>query len=188
MSNMIVEPPKTTPVSGEYDLVVLGGGPAGLAAAVAAGKGGLSVLLVERHGFLGGMGTAAGVSNFCGLYANYFGEQLQVVRGVVDELLERIDQLDGLNTPHLCFGKINARAFDIPAYKIAADEMLIAAGVRLMFHALAVGVSKTDAATIDALFLETKSGRIAVRALGLVRRLKRAMAREVVFIHPQCFA
>ena len=79
MSKTITEPAKNIPVIGEYDIAVLGGGPAGLAAAVAAGRRGFAAVLIERHGFLGGMGTAAGVSNFCGLYANYFVEQVQVV-------------------------------------------------------------------------------------------------------------
>ena len=78
----LVEPSRETPVLGEYDVVVLGGGPAGIAAATAAARGGLITLLVERYGFLGGMGTAAGVTNFCGLHANVHGQIRQVVHGV----------------------------------------------------------------------------------------------------------
>jgi NADPH-dependent 2,4-dienoyl-CoA reductase/sulfur reductase-like enzyme len=72
--NVIREPAREIPVRGEYDVVVLGGGPAGVAAAAAAGALGRRTLLVERYGFLGGMGTAAGVTNFCGLHANVHGE------------------------------------------------------------------------------------------------------------------
>ena len=104
------------------------------------------------------MDTAAGVSNFCGLYANMFGEHVQVVKGVAADLLARIAHLGGLNEPHLSFGKIWAQAYDIPAYKLAADDLLADAGVDMLFHALAVGISKTSDTLIDALILETRSG------------------------------
>src|SRR6186997_1322543 len=113
----IREPARDLPVRGEYDVVVLGGGPAGIAAAVAAAMHGRKTLLVERYGFLGGMGTAAGVTNFCGLHANVHGEIRQVVHGVADDFLARIDRLGGLNTPHMVFGKIAAQAYDTAAYK-----------------------------------------------------------------------
>ena len=86
----IAEPARSTPVFGEFDVVVLGGGPAGLARPTRrAARRGATTLLVERYGFLGGMGTAAGVTNFCGLLANVHGANIQVVHGVADELLER---------------------------------------------------------------------------------------------------
>ena len=55
----VTEPERKLPVAGAYDVVVLGGGPAGIAAAACAARGGAPTLLVERYGFLGGMGTAA---------------------------------------------------------------------------------------------------------------------------------
>nr|HET7858678.1 FAD-dependent oxidoreductase [Caldimonas sp.] len=164
----IAEPARTTPVFGEFDVVVLGGGPAGLAAATAAARGGAQTLLVERYGFLGGMGTAAGVTNFCGLHANVHGEHVQVVRGVVDELLERLQALDGLNAPHLVFGRILAQAYDTAAFKCAADEMLLGAGARVLFHATAVGVARDDRGDVEALLVETRSGRCAARAATFV--------------------
>jgi hypothetical protein len=158
----VLEPARATEIHGEYDVVVLGGGPAGIAAAAAAGALGRKTLLVERYGFLGGMGTAAGVTNFCGLHANVHGDIRQVVHGCADDLLARIDRLGGLNEPHLIFGKIKAQAYDTAAYKIAADDLLLSRGVDLLFHALAAGVVM-DGERIDALLLETKSGRRAVR-------------------------
>ena len=162
MSTTLNEPSRDTPVYGEYDVVVLGGGPAGMAAAVAAASAGRSTLLVERYGFLGGMGTAAGVTNFCGLHANVHGDIRQVVHGVADDLLARIDRLGGLNEPHSLFGKTVAQAYDTAAYKIAADDLMQSAGVKLLFHALAAGVAMESAGHIKALFVETKSGRRAV--------------------------
>ncbi|MBS0315781.1 MAG: FAD-dependent oxidoreductase [Proteobacteria bacterium] len=162
--DLLDEPARRTPVLGDYEVVVLGGGPAGIAAAGAAARAGRSTLLVERYGFLGGMGTAADVTNFCGLHANVHGTIRQVVHGVADELLARIDRLGGLNTPHTVFGKTWAQAYDTSAYKIAADDLLVAAGAHLLFHALAVGTLMASPTRIAALLIETKSGRCAVRA------------------------
>ncbi|MBA2963295.1 MULTISPECIES: FAD-dependent oxidoreductase [Ramlibacter] len=158
----LTEPSRQTPIYGEYDVVVLGGGPAGIAAAVSAARAGRSTLLVERYGFLGGMGTAAGVTNFCGLHANVHGDIRRVVHGVASELLERIDRLGGLNTPHALFGKTVAQAYDTAAYKIAADELMASAGVHLLFHALGAGVLMDAPGRIGALLVETKSGRRAI--------------------------
>ena len=70
--------------------------------------------MIERYGFLGGMGTAAGVTNFCGLHANVHGEMHQVVQGIASDLLARIDRLGGLDAPHLILGKILARPMTPP--------------------------------------------------------------------------
>ena len=151
------EDARETPVLGEYEVVVLGGGPAGIAAAAAAGRAGRSTILVERYGFLGGAGTAAGLANFCGLHAKVHGEHRQVVHGLADEILDRIQRLGGLARPHMLFGgKIQAQAYDVSAYKIAADELLVSAEVKLLFHAFAAGYRDSH------LFVETKSGRGAI--------------------------
>jgi hypothetical protein len=161
-TNQITEPARQTTVYGEYEVVVLGGGPAGMAAAVAAARSGRKTLLIERYGFLGGMGTAAGVTNFCGLHANVEGDIRQVVHGVADQLLERIARLGGLNAPHNLFGKTVAQAYDTAAYKIAADDLLLSAGVDILFHALGAGVLMDGARKVKGLLVETKSGRQAV--------------------------
>ena len=161
----LTEPSRQTPVFGAFDVVVLGGGPAGITAAAAAARAGRSTLLIERYGFLGGMGTAAGVTNFCGLHANVHGEIRQVVHGLADDLLDRMRALNGLNEPHLLFGgRIAAQAYDNAAFKVAADELVLASGAQLLFHAQAVGVVMNSPSEIGALLIETRSGRAAVLA------------------------
>src|SRR5690606_31497041 len=60
-------------------------------------------------------------------------------------------------------GKIHAQAYDIPAFKCAADAMLEASGVNVLFHAVAAGIARDANGQPDTVFLETKSGRLAVR-------------------------
>jgi hypothetical protein len=146
----VIEERRETPVLGEYEVVVLGGGPAGIAAAASAGRSGRSTILIERYGFLGGAGTAAGLANFCGLH------------GICDDILDRLERLGGLSQPHSLFqDRIQAQAYDISAYKIAADELLLSSEVKLLFHAFAVAVSKSKN-KVEALIVETKSGRGAI--------------------------
>jgi hypothetical protein len=144
---------------------VLGGGPAGIAAAVAAARKGNSTLLVERYGFLGGAGTMSGLSNFCGLHAKIHGiEHRQVVHGIVDDLLARLDRFEGLAPMHPAYGgKIMAQAYDTAAFKLAADDLLQSAQASILFHAFAVGVAMHSESAIDALLIESKSGRQAIR-------------------------
>lgn len=160
----ITEPSRSTPLFGEYEVVVLGGGPAGMAAAIAAGRAGRSTILIERYGFMGGAGTAAGLSTFCGLHAVVHGEHRQVVHGIADDVLDRLRSMDGLNAPHLTIqDKIAAQAYDISAFKIAADELVTEAKVKVLFHAFGVGAVMTDQDRIDTVLVETKSGRVAIR-------------------------
>lgn len=158
---MLQEPARETTVVDAADVVVLGGGPAGIAAAVSAARMGSTTLLVERYGFLGGMGTAALVTTFCGLYASVDGHHEKVVSGVVDDLLEGMRRLDGLAAPQDAAGRTLVQAYDVAAYKCAADRVVQDSGARVRFHSLAVG-AVVAGEQITALLLETKSGRQAL--------------------------
>lgn len=160
----VTEPSREVPVIGEFDVVVVGGGPAGLMAAIAAAHQGLSTIIVERYGFLGGAGTMGGLSTFCGLHARVHGEDKRVVRGFTDELLDRLDAAGGLAAPHLTIeDRIQAQAFDISVYKKVADDILLAHGAQILFHTSAVAVTKSADDRIDTVIVESKSGRQALR-------------------------
>ena len=152
----ITEPSRQVPVVAETEVLVLGGGPAGIAAATAAARSGAKTMLLERYGFLGVMGTAAMVTNFCGLHACINGTVQQIVHGVADDILHRLAKLDGLREPHVVTNaeglKTGAQAYDNAAYKVATDDLLVSAGVDAI----------TDNGKIEAVLIETKSGRAAI--------------------------
>ncbi len=158
-----VEAARETPVIAETDVLVLGGGPAGLAAAISAARHGARTLLVEKYGFLGGTFSAALVSSFCGLHSLQDGEPFQLVHGIVDEFLSRLDYYGGLNKPRVVMDQTATQSFDVAALKIVADEIVLKSGVRLLLHSYAVGVIKQEK-RIVGLIVENKDGRGIIRA------------------------
>lgn len=162
-ATMIEEPARQVPLYGEYEVVLLGGGPAGIVAAASAARAGRKTLLIERYGFLGGMGTAAGVTNFAACMAmSTAGPSPRAGHGVRAAGADRSAQWPehAASDPRqgLC------PAYDTAAYKIAADQLLASHKVHILFHALGAGVVMGDNSRIDALMVETKAGRRAVRS------------------------
>jgi len=114
------------------------------------------------------MGTAGGVTNFAGLYGRQDGVMQQVVHGVVDAIFERLEAMGGLNAPQDGMqGRIRVRSYDVSAYKCVCDQLLVAAGVQILFHAYAAQVI-LEGNRIAALVVETKSGRQAIRAKSFI--------------------
>lgn len=115
------------------DVVVLGAGSAGLAAAVTAARQGASVLLLERHGFAGGMGTASLVHTFCGLYQMGGEEPLLANPGFPAEMAERMQQATGASGP-VKMGRVWVLMQHPVEFVRIADELLAESGVQVLFH------------------------------------------------------
>ncbi len=119
-----------------YDLIVVGGGIAGSMAAVAAGRLGLKVLLIEEEGYLGGSLTACGTGPMMTFHA---GEK-QVVRGLVDEMIQRLVQ-KGLSVGHIVDSTgytYTVTPFDSEGMKRELELMCLQADVQLLYHTTVV--------------------------------------------------
>ncbi|MCX8032548.1 MAG: FAD-dependent oxidoreductase [Thermoleophilia bacterium] len=150
----------------EYDIVVAGGGTAGLAAAVAAARCGVRTLLVERYGFLGGLATTALVGAFCGLYTTG-PQKKQVVHGLVDELMHRLRQLDGLTEKRVSQidSRLAAVSYDPELFKFAAEQMALESGVDLLFHTFIADVIwDQPGSRLGGVVVVNKSGQQSLKA------------------------
>ncbi len=181
---MVNEPGRQTPVVAETDVLVVGGGPAGQAAAVAAARAGAEVMLLERFGYLGGLASGGMVL----LLDDMCGEREVSVGGLALEIIDRLERIGACVTPPKgdCFrndaevrdrwvrwgfeelyGKkrpkpiIYSGAFDPEGWKQVSQEMVLEAGAKLRFHSWFSRAIVEDGA-VRGVVVETKSGRQAI--------------------------
>lgn len=171
-------PERKATVAAETDVLVVGGGPAGLAAALGASATGARVVLTERYGFLGGNATAALVTPLMSFHTQRpslerrtnqlmpgdHGPGEPVIAGVLEFFLRRLVQAGGAIPPSLKTGYVVP--FDPEIFKFVALDLLNEAGVRFLFHALATDVE--DAPKVRGVVFETKSGPLVIEARAIV--------------------
>ncbi len=147
-----------------YDVVVVGGGAAGVGAAVGAARAGASTALVETYGCLGGAATMRGVFSYCGLYT-CGPEPRQVVFGVATEVMDEVERLGGLSPITRFRGVI--RIFDPEAVKLALDRVCARAGVNVLLHTQTIDATRSFGA-IDSVMLHDRNGARRVEASAFV--------------------
>jgi hypothetical protein len=151
----IREAAREVPVLAETDVLVVGSGPGGLAAALSSARAGVDTLLMERFGCLGGNITVVGVESI----AWYRKDRTVDVEGIGIEF-ERRAKSFGASSPE---PQSNSEAINGELFKYVADTMVQEAGVRTLLHAVAID-AVMDGDTIIGVVIHSKSGRGAILA------------------------
>lgn len=149
--SMFIEPARDIPVYGEYDVLVVGGGPAGVGASIAAARSGMKTLVVEKFGCLGGLWTA-------GLMNPLFDAKNK--GGIAGEIVTRLQQQGK-------WGGLWDISFHLESMKYLLDVMATEAKLNVLFYTLATGVI-IEENTVRGIFIENKSGRSAVLAKRII--------------------
>ncbi len=151
----IIEPERRTEVTHEVDVLIVGSGPGGLAAALGAARAGAEVALVERFGFLGGNITAVGVEGL----AWYRHEKTVEAGGIAIEFEARAAAA-GAAVPE---SQSQSMELDAEGFKMVADDLVIEAGVRPLLHR-SFAAPIVENGRVAGVIVESKAGRQAILA------------------------
>jgi len=159
-----------TSIYDEFDVLVVGGGMAGIASAIAAARNGAKTMLIEKEGYLGGLGVigATGLHNFFNIFDRFPKTgRLRVASGVAEELLNTIKNLGG-TIGHIHLEKGNKyismlTPIEPEVFKLAAARMCLEVGVKLLLHTVGIQV-KMDKGNIKGVMVWNKAGTTLIKA------------------------
>ncbi|MHC4095309.1 MAG: FAD-dependent oxidoreductase [Planctomycetota bacterium] len=157
------EPVKKLPAR-KFDVVVAGGGTAGVLAATAAARQGARTVLIEMKGYPGGTATEGGTTlhSFFNIWKPFPGvKKRQVVRGIPNEIMERLDKIGGwAGFGDMKFGHRDSvnTVIDTELYKLVTFEMLVEAGVYVCVNTLLAGAIM-DGSRVKGVIAESRAGR-----------------------------
>jgi hypothetical protein len=153
-------PAESVPVSREVDVVVIGGGAAGIAAAISAAANGAETLLVEQRGFLGGMGTVSLVPAFC----PFTDKVKPIIRGIGMKLMERMKQACNADYRKMYEHTLDWVPIDPEVLKLVYDDAAIESGISLLYHTFVYDVLLSeDKRNIEGIIIVNKTGRSVIR-------------------------
>ena len=148
-------------VSETYDVIVAGGGPSGVAAAVGAARQGKRTLLIEKNGYCGGMASISGA--ICGLYTSAkSGNLTQLVHGFAGEFYDEMKRRGGVADPYP-FGDTSIVVHDHLVWREAADALLEQAGVEILFHTEVIDAVR-EGNRLTSILISNKEGTARLRA------------------------
>jgi hypothetical protein len=142
----------TVPIIARPEVAVIGGGIAGVCAAVSSARQGAEVLLVERYNVLGGNATAGGVGGFCG--------ETRGQGEIFDEVIAGLDEVNAI-ADYAPYEERESRTFDHEWLKFVLQELVLSAGVRLLLHATLVGADVTGG-RVERVLVGSKGALAAV--------------------------
>lgn len=156
MKGYITLPSASIPVSREVDVLVIGGGASGIAAAIAAAKGGAQTMLVEQRGFLGGMGTVALVPAFC----PFTDKRKPIIRGLGLQLMERMKQACDPQYREEYQEMLDWVPIDPEVLKRVYDDAILESGVTPLYHTFVYDVVLSeDRRKVEGVVVVNKTGR-----------------------------
>ncbi|WP_375432563.1 FAD-dependent oxidoreductase [uncultured Friedmanniella sp.] len=160
--------PPELPLLASVDVLVVGGGASGVAAATTSAELGHTTLLVEKYGFCGGAAVAGMSGTICGLYLAHDTPTVpqQVVFGFAQRFREGLERRGGLTAPQR-YGKTFTVTHDPLVWRETADDLLTAAGVRVLFHTSLTGVV-VEGNVVRGVVLDSNAGRGVVLASRVV--------------------